>query len=143
MGGRVKIRFTYTNSSGEGETESMWVVGRNDGYEIDNIPFYVRELALGDVVAAESDASGLLWYSRLIRPSGHSTIRLLFSSESDVKIVRDGLRRMGCESEVSDRPYLVAVDVPPSVPYEKVKDFLDRGEKAGQFEYEEACLGFL
>jgi len=37
----------------------------------------------------------------------------------------------------------VAVDVPPSVPYARVKEFLDRGAEAGTFEYQEACLGFL
>jgi len=29
------------------------------------------------------------------------------------------------------------------VPYEKVKAFLEQGEHAGRFEYQEACLGFL
>ncbi|WP_257463255.1 DUF4265 domain-containing protein [Archangium lipolyticum] len=37
---------------------------------------------------------------------------------------------------------LVAVDVPPEEPYEKLKAFLEQGEHAGRFEYEEACLGF-
>jgi Domain of unknown function (DUF4265) len=140
---RVKLWLTYTNSHGEDETETMWAIERNDCYELDNIPFYVMELALGDVVAAQPDASGLLRYSGLVRPSGHSTIQLWFSNESDVKPIREELRKMGCASEVSDRPRLVAVDIPPNVPYEKVKAFLDEGEHAERFEYQEACLGFL
>ncbi len=104
---------------------------------------FVMELALGDIVAAEPDLSGVLWYSELVRPSGHSTIRLWFSDERDVHSIRAELKRMGCSSEVSDTPRLVAVDVPPTVPYEQVKDFLEQGERAGRFEYQEACLGFL
>jgi len=139
---RSKLRFRFQNVAGEDETETMWVIRRGDGYEIDNIPFYVKELALGDVVDARPDASGILWYSKLIRPSGHSTIHLWFSNEKEVESAREELRQMGCASEVSDLPRLVAVDVPPDVPYEKVKTFLEQGENAGRFEYQEACLGF-
>jgi len=139
---RSKLRFRFQNAAGEDETETMWVIRRDDGYEIDNIPFYVKELALGDVVGARPDASGVLWYSELIRPGGHSTIHLWFSSEKEVESVREALRELGCSSEVSDLPRLVAVDVPPDVAYEKVKAFLKQGESAGRFEYQEACLGF-
>lgn len=143
MNERAKLRFQFKNSAGEDETETMWVIRRDDGYEIDNIPFYVKELALRDVVAARQDDGGILWYSELVRPSGHSTIHLWFSREAEVESVREALRQMGCASEVSNLPRLVAVDVPPDVPYEKVKAFLDQGEHAGRFEYQEACLGFL
>ena len=143
MNERAKLRFQFKNSAGEEETEAMWVIRRDAGYEIDNIPFYVKELALGDVVAARQDDSGLLWFSELVRPSGHSTIQLWFSHEKEVESVREALKQMGCASEVSDLPRLVAVDVPPDVPYEKVKAFLEQGEHAGRFEYQEACLGFL
>lgn len=143
MNDRVKLRFPFTNSRDEGETETMWTIARDDGYEIDNIPFYVTELALGDVVSAEPDIDGVLWYSKLVRPSGHSTIQILFASEEDVGPVREELRRMGCASEGSDFRRLIAVDVPSSVPYDAVKAFLERGERAGTFEYQEACLGFL
>ncbi|HZH76357.1 MAG TPA: DUF4265 domain-containing protein [Archangium sp.] len=143
MKDRVKLRFPFKNSAGEEETEAMWVIRRDEGYEIDNIPFYVKELAQGDVVAGRQDESGLFWFSELVRPSGHSTIQLWFSHEEEVESVREALRQMGCASEVSDLPRLVAVDVPPDVPYEKVKAFLEQCEHAGRFEYQEACLGFL
>jgi hypothetical protein len=138
---RLKLRFPFENSEGVGETETMWVIKRDDGYEIDNIPFYVTGLAAGDIVSAQPDASGVLWYSELVRPSGHSTIQLWFANQEDVASVRAALRQRGCGSEVSDLPRLVAVDVPPHVPYEDIKAFLEQGEHAGQFEYQEACLG--
>jgi hypothetical protein len=140
---RSKLRFRFQNAASEDEIETMWAIKRDDGYEIDNIPFYVKELALGDVVDARPDASGALWYSELIRPSGHSTIHLWFSREEDVESIREVLRQLGCASEVSDLPRLVAVDVPPDVSYEKIKAFLEQGEDAGRFEYQEACLGSL
>ncbi len=143
MTARLKLRFPFKNSAGGDETETLWVLQRDTGYEIDNIPFYVQELALGDVVSARPDESGALWYSELVHPSGHSTLQLWFAQEKEVEPVRTTLRQMGCASEVSDLHRLVAVDVPPEVPYDKVKAFLDQREEAGQLEYQEACLGFL
>ncbi|MCE9673131.1 DUF4265 domain-containing protein [Myxococcus stipitatus] len=139
----VKILFPFTNSSGDTEIESMWAVKRDDGYEIDNIPFYVKSLAWGDVVSARADADGAWVYEALVRPSGHSTIHLLFEREGDVPRVRDELTGLGCSSEVSNLPSLIAVDVPPAIPYEGIKRYLEQGEAAGTFEYQEACLGFL
>lgn len=144
MAEHTKILLTYQGSSSKDrEIESVWAVPVAGGYQIDNIPFYAREIALGDVVSAEKDSDGMLCFDSLIQPSGHSTVRLWFAKgrEQDVALIRQSLREMGCASELSDLSRLIAVDVPPSVPYEKVRKFLDAGEKAGVFEYEEACLG--
>ena len=120
MNEHAKVRFIYENSDGGTEVESMWTIEREDGYEIDNIPFFAKSLAVGDLVAARRDKDGLLWFARMIR-----------------------LGRMGCESELSDIPELVAVDIPPTVKYEEVKSLLDEGEREGCFEYQEACIGFV
>lgn len=142
MTNQVKIRFGFTNSNGETETETMWTLKCAGGYRINNIPFYATELAFGDVIRAEPDEGGVLWYTDLISPSGHSTIRLWFSDEQQVSSARARLKQLGCGSEVSDLPRLLAVDVPASVDYgTAVKAFLDEGERDGVFEYEEACLG--
>ena len=143
MSDHKKIRFTYENTNDETEVESMWAMEREDGYEIDNIPFHVSSLAVGDLVAARRDEDGLLWFTKMIKPSGHTTIQILFARKEDAPPFRARLDQMGCESEGSDIPELVAVDVPPEVKYEEVKKLLDEGEREGRFEYQEACLGFL
>lgn len=139
---RLKLRFPFENSEGIGETETLWVIKRDDGYELDNIPFYVTGLAVGDLVSARPDTDGVLWYSELIKPSGHSTIQLWIERQEDVASVRAALRELGCDSEVSDLPRLVSVNVPRNVPYTKVQAYLEQGERSGRFEYQEACLGF-
>ena len=143
MSSYKKVRFTFQNSEGGDEVESMWCIEREEGYEIDNIPFYVTELASGDIVDVREDEDGLLWFDGLRKPSGNSTIRILFAPEEDVRGVRAELRELGCNSELSDFDRLVSVDVPHAVDYEIVKKFLDEGMREGRFEYEEACLGFL
>jgi len=142
----AKILFEYDgNTPGQCELESIWACPVSDGFRVDNIPFYVLGIALDDIVSAEMDAGGMLRYKKLVRSSGHSTIRLWFAKndENHVTSVRQMLRELGCESERSDRPRLVAVDIPPAVSYERVRTMLDEQEKLGVFEYEEACLGFL
>lgn len=140
MSKHVKILFEI---EGQNEVESVWATPVEDGYQLDNIPFYAREVALDDVVRVTKDADGALRFDGLVRASGHSTIRLWFASADDAQGTRDELRRLGCPSELSDLDRLVAVDVPPDVAYDDIKAKLDASEKAGVFEYEEACLGFL
>ena len=138
----VKILFRYDgDTAGQYELESMWALPHSDGYQLDNIPFYAREVANGDVVTAQRGSDGELWYDKLVKPSGHSTIRLWFARPEDVQQTRDELRALGCPSELSELPRLVAVDVPPNVPYSSVRAKLEQGEREGLFEFEEACLG--
>lgn len=81
--------------------------------------------------------------TKLSEPSGHSTIRLWLTDNNYVTATREALSAMGCNSEVSDQPRLVAVDIPPSVSYEEVRAYLDEGEANGKWDYEESCLGSL
>ena len=144
MSEHVKILLEYESSAQTNrEIESVWAMPVTDGYQIDNIPFYAREIAVGDVVNTKTDIDGSLRFRSLVRPSGHSTVRLWFSKDSlhAVVSIRQKLRELGCTSERSDLPRLVAIDIPPTVPYKTARQFFIDGEKAGLFEYEEACLG--
>ena len=137
---RVKIAFPCEGPSGAAETETMWAVVVDDGYEIDNIPFYAMEVACGDVVAAQSGPLGDLIYTGLVRVGGHSVVRLSFFDAARVPEVRDLLRGMGCSTEISDVRTLLSVDVPPEVPYVEVRRALDLLQNRGVLDYEEACL---
>jgi hypothetical protein len=136
----VKVLFEVENEDGNIDIESVWAVPTAHGYRIDNIPFYAKGVACDDEVIAVPAEDGLLHFMELRSSSGHSTVRLWFVNESDVQPVRETLRAMGCPSEL-DLSRLVAVDIPPSVPYTRVREYLDKQEAAGVFEYEEACLG--
>lgn len=143
MDGYVKVFFeVLSGESEETEVESLWATPHGDGYKLDNIPFYAKGVALDDVVSAK-EIDGCLYVEEVLEPSGHSTIRIWFSKEEAIDRVRDTLKSMGCESEVSDQPRLVAVDIPPDVSYETIRAYLDAGEADGRWDYQEACLGFL
>ena len=137
---QVKVLFDVENDDGSVEIESLWAVPSQSGYRIDNIPFYAKEIAYGDIVSCKLDEDGMLRFTAVVAASGHSTIRLWFADEKDVSSVRETLRTIGCPSEL-DLSRLVAIDVPPSIRYETVRTYLDQQERSGIFEYEEACLG--
>ena len=140
---QVKLILEYEGATpGSLDVESVWASPVPTGFAVDNIPFRAQGIALGDVVSAEPDEDGMLRFRSLVMPSGHSTIRLWFSKEHEnlVPSVRQQLREMGCISELSDLPRLVAVDIPPSVSYDRVRQIFERGEKDGTFEYEEGCV---
>jgi hypothetical protein len=137
----AKIAFKLDlDDDGIQEVETLWAVPTEVGYRIDNIPFYVRGVAWGDIVSAIRDDDGLLNYVKVIVPSGHSTVRLWFASASDVQGVRDALRALGCGSELN-RERLVAVDIPREVRYSEITAFLEEKESLGVLEYEEGCIG--
>lgn len=139
---QVKVLFDIERDDGTHEVESVWASAVEGGYRLDNIPFYARGFAWGDLVSAAPDPDGLLRFTGLVAPSGHSTIRLWFVDASDVQKVRDELRAVGCDTEL-DLSRLVAVDVPPDIPYKRIRAYLDDKERAGVFEYEEGCLAQL
>jgi hypothetical protein len=144
MNGRVKVLFDYDSGEpGQMEVETMWAIPTAEGFQLDNIPFFVRDLAVGDIISATAGPDGRLRFEGLVQPSGHSTLRLWFAKgrEGDVVSIRHQLRELGCSSELSDLPRLVAVDVPPAVSLDKIRTVLDEYESSGLLEYEESCLG--
>lgn len=140
-GPQVKISIRFETSTGEYEFESLWANTTAEGYELENIPFYVRSLAYGDIVSAHQTGDGVLEFDQLVRASGHSTVRLWVYEPEEVASIRENFAAMGCTSELSDQPQLVAIDVPPEIPYATVKAVLEKGEKSEQFDYQEGCLG--
>lgn len=136
---RLKMLFEYEDFENQYALESMWVFSTQLGYKIDNIPFYVKGFAYGDIVSAK-ELEGELYANELVKESGHSTIRILFNSIEEVSGVREYLKNLGCESEISDLPILVAVDIPPSVAYNNIKTYLDIGEEKDLWSYQEACI---
>jgi|GEM_PF-3476506 len=92
--------------SGLREVESLWARATDEGFVLDNIPFYAGSVSCEDVVRGEM-RDGQLWFAGLVRAGGHSTVRMQAR-------VRAQLREMGCPSEGSDLPGLVAVDTRPT-----------------------------
>lgn len=102
--------------------------------------FYVLGLALGDVVQVVDAEGALPKFSHVVRDAGHGTIRVVLSQTADVDRLRTALRDMGCSTELSRTPLRVAVDVPPTVNFREVSDFICRYDQTEVIDYDEGCL---
>jgi hypothetical protein len=120
--------------------ETLWAYETVEGlYAIDNIPIFVKGISSGDIVAVEQEGAELR-FKTLVRPSANSVFRLYLSDVSDVQAARDSFRKLGCESEQSHIPKLVALEIPGSLPIGPVVALLEEGAGSGRWEYEEGVL---
>jgi hypothetical protein len=120
--------------------ETLWAIKVGEGlYKIDNIPFFATGIAVNDIVSAEPEA-GMLLYKEVVHPSEHSTFRVVVYQHDEVPEVHGLFKQLGCSTEQSHLPGLIAIDVPPSVSWEELKRVLDAGREQDRWDYEEACL---
>jgi hypothetical protein len=126
-------------------SERLWALHVGEGrYQIDNIPFFARDLAWGDVVSAvpeEGAQEGVLRYDQVLQSSGHSTFRILVRDEPQMSELCGLMERLGCDTERSHLPRLVAIDIPPGVPLGVVRQALSPGVSQERWAYEESCIG--
>ena len=145
MEGYVKLFFAL-EQDGDGyppvAVESLWAVpaGQPHEYRLDNIPFFARQATDGDVVRASEGDGGVLWFERMVKPSGKSLLRVTFFQPTKVQEVRAALERIGCATEWDDAHCLVSVSVPLSIELKSVQSYLEDQAQAGYLDYEEALL---
>ena len=122
--------------------ESMWAVkvGENE-YKIDNIPFYVRGISVGDIVSTKEEDK-VLYYNKLLKDSGNCTIRVFIQNENVKEtegFLRTFLKEKGAEIEGLNEGFF-AIDISPSVDLEIIMDHLREGEKRGEWAFEEGKI---
>lgn len=137
---KVKVLFRLTqDESGYPPyaVEGMWTSRRADGtYEIENIPFYSYDVAVGDIVRAE-EIDGELFFIERVKDSGNSVLRMFIYDRDELDKVRAELRSFGCDSEGDG--VILSVNVPAEVPYAPLFRYLMDGD-AKRWGFEEAVL---
>ncbi|MEL6697842.1 MAG: DUF4265 domain-containing protein [Bacteroidota bacterium] len=134
----VKVIFRHEAFEGEG-LEGAWCLKKEAYYQLDNILFYAKNFALNDIFEVE-EINEELYASNLVKESGHSCIRILFDQVNEVSKTRATLKKMGCDSELSNMENLIAIDIPPNVVYATLTQFLDKGEEEERWQYQEAAI---
>jgi len=141
----VKVLFRFHSNVLDEETvETIWATTidpEKGHYRIDNIPFYVPELACGDIVFAEyDDDEGRLTYRETVEYSGNSTVQVVIMDHSkNPEEIRKLFEEMGCESEGTGSSYFV-MDIPADLDYYPVKLKLQQLSDAGVLDYAEPSL---
>jgi hypothetical protein len=111
----------------DGDVETPWAVSLGGNlYRIDNTPFFAYRISAGDVVEALPEADGFLFFERVVRKSGHRTVRVMLPEPAEVEpgptLLAD-IKRLGCTYEGAYSK-LICIDVPPAVSLEAVAEHL-------------------
>jgi hypothetical protein len=137
--GFVKVTVDIAGLDGL-EGESFWAEPLGDDlYRLDNIPFYAYDVHYRDVVhAVPREPGGLPTVDRVVEPSGHKTLRVMFDAEleaEDVQRLLEGLTTRGVQFEHS-HGHFYALNVPPDGDYQGICTLLWNQENAGWLNYE-------
>lgn len=113
----VKVGFV----DDDGDVETLWArcIGPN-AYRIDNVPFFQDGLSMLDVVEAVADGNGMPYFTRVLRKSGHRTVRVLLEDpcdDEDPFYAR--LVALGC-GVARATPRFLALDIPPDADIEAI-----------------------
>jgi hypothetical protein len=150
VGGFVKVVFELPRDDDDDAwppvgSEALWAVVVEPGVvRLDNTPFFVRNVAAGDLIRVSRDADGLWQADERLRWSGHYTIRIIVFPdgplEGSQRRVLDLFTPLGVTGEGSGQFGMVALDVPPDAHITAVKRLLGDGERDGWWAYDEGCV---
>lgn len=115
--------------------EQLWTrqVGENE-FEICCIPFFLYNIALGDIVSSLPDGSGLV--ERVVRPSGRYVFRAILNDpEAPFDDIITWIAQRGGLIEWSSRS-MIAIDAVDEVAAQQLADHLADLEAQGRLVYE-------
>lgn len=120
------------------ECEELWARPVGDGrYRIENTPWFVENLARGDVIEAVTH-EGALWMTRKAEWSGRLTVRV---TGCEPGFALDAFADLGVGGESAGPAYRLAVlDIPPDADFPAIHERLRAGRSDGAWDYEEACV---
>ena len=140
-----KILFKFYSEVLEKEmAETLWAteVDRKKGhFKIDNIPFYVPNIATDDLIQAEYlEKEKTYFFKEIIQFSGNSIVRVIrLNKNFDTKDIRQKLNKLGCNSEQWNEDYFV-IEIPQNVKYKAIRKELNKLEKKQIISFAEAVL---
>ena len=124
-------------------SERIWASETADGlYSVDNIPFYARRIALGDLVAVER-VDDAIYFRNVVQPSENSTVRVVFLDKGQKCSFENGLRAIDCDWEGDQDRGLLAINVPSAAHHRALMGLIERCGGEESVDYEESALRFL
>ena len=123
------------------DAETLWGTrAGSDTYVIDNVPFFVQGIAVGDRIQAIPDPdSPVPVFLKRLSSGGHSTIQVITMQDQVIDKVRVEVNRWNCGLEISPWPDLLAIDIPSSSNYGLMVSFLEDLAAERELEFIEAC----
>lgn len=142
----VQIRFALAQEDGwpPQPDETLWAQPLGEGrYVIETPPWYVRAMAVDDIVQAGPRDDGTLWISGLVAAGGRLTVRVLPLRDGplggDGEAVRVMFAALGVRAgPPSPEHGIVALDIPGDGDLRAIKALLIAGESQGSWDVDES-----
>ena len=127
-------------------SERLWAFHLGgERYRIDSVPWFARDLAVGNVVRAQApDPHSHPVFIDVLEPSDHITVRLICFRggplAGDLAQALEPFTRLGVYGEGLTQYGMLALDITPHEPLDRIVDVLRRGQANGSWEYEEGRI---
>jgi hypothetical protein len=122
--------------------EQIWCLPAAGGnFVIDNVPFYARDVSMGDEIATEI-RNGERWFASVSKPSRNTTVRVFARKDEFSTTLAPSLESFGGLVEKMQGPPLIAVSFPPSADIARALEYLDRESAAGNVAFEESSVRY-
>ncbi|MET9535821.1 DUF4265 domain-containing protein [Streptomyces sp. NPDC006649] len=141
-----KVAFDLPDETADwahASTERLWTAKTSVRMEVQvrNTPFYVKGIALGDIVRVGADHERREFvFEEFVSESGHSTVRIIIKHDDAGGRVDTMLRSFDCSWEIDPTGCLWAIDVPPHVDYASMRTDLLHVANEGEIGIEEGAL---
>ena len=120
---------------------------RDDYFQIESIPFYLKDISLGDVVKArttqnsEIEQAEIFEFDGVVDRGGHNTYRLLLRRKhpDDPEFTEREFLGKGLAVEVQHGDFF-AIDVPPSLDQRAIDNYLAGEAESGRWEMQDGYL---
>jgi hypothetical protein len=151
---KVEIWFRIEKDKDGYPTSKNWeqllarpLLERDDYFQIESIPFFLKNVSLGDVVRAktvtntEIQEGEAFEFDAVLDRGGHNTYHLLLKKKhtDDPQFTEKELLKKGLAVEEEDGDFF-AVDVPPSVDQKAIDAYLVAESESGRWELQDGCL---
>lgn len=110
------------------EIEHLWVEKQGKLYSIENAPFFVKNLAVGDLISAEIDEYNYVINWKVEKKSGNSTAWIIINKKNDVL---DKLELFGCQVEGGPLSDFYSVNIPNIVDFSEIEKILSSSSDDG------------
>lgn len=118
-------------------------VGQNM-FRIDNTPFFIEEIALGDVIVGNliPDSNNHYWYTETYSESNNKSLSIIFLEEGHGDELIEFLKMKNCYCEYGsfNNSEMLAVSVPKDSDYEEIFSYLSNLEKEEVISFAELAV---
>lgn len=112
--------------------EGLWCDQDGDFFRINNTPFFVKNIAYGDLIQVSAFDDAQVVLDRVVEESGNSTVWLYFQEDGASQPVLSELNGFGCGFEGGAIHGYFAVNVPKEVSMKEVERVLAPLEESGK-----------